>query len=329
MAVGVENPGINLILGPVLLGIIINTFIFGIIVQQAVVYYTGGRHKGDSTVIKCLVAWALLLDVIHSAAIIWVIWEYTITHFGDLAFLATTPWPYPMTPIFSACASVPIQVFLGWRVKALSKSWYYFAFLSTLSVVSGILAFVSAIKAFQVSNIADFAALIPIVDTWLSLSVACDVFLTLFLFIFLRQGRTGFKRTDNIITRLISKSIETASLNTLISVLDLITFTLLQNTNFHFVFALVAGRLYTNTLLATLNSRERMRDEMSSHSGVSTVPTGLAVHISVDREHAQPGMEMNAYPGRGGKLQMPGQMQMQRERDLDTKADYINMGTAA
>ncbi|KAF7302846.1 hypothetical protein MKEN_01246700 [Mycena kentingensis (nom. inval.)] len=325
MAVGVEHPGINLILGPVLLGIIINSFIFGIIVQQAVLYYTGvgGRFRSDSPLIKGLVAWALLLDLVHSAAIIWVIWQYAITHFGDQAFLATTPWPYPMTPIFSACASVPIQIFLSWRVKALSKSWYFFVFLTSLSVVSGCLAFVSAIKAFQASNIADFAVLIPIVDTWLSFSVACDVFLTVFLFIFLRQSRTGFKRTDSVITRLISKSIETASLNTIISVLDLITFTLLQNTNFHFVFALVAGRLYTNTLLATLNSREKIRAEMNSHSGISTVPSALAVHISVDRDrdHGQPGMEMNNYSR--GKVQMPTSTGARsHDHEVDSKADY-------
>jgi hypothetical protein len=314
----VAMPGLNLILGPVLLGIIINTFIFGIIVQQAVTYYTGPRYKGDSWTIKLLVPWALLLDLAHSASIIWVIWQYTIPHFGDVAFLATTPWPYPMTPIFSACASVPIQIFLAWRVKALSKSWPLFGFLTFLAVISGILAWVSAIKAFQASNIHDFAALIPVVDSWLAISVACDVFITLFLFVFLRKGRTGFKRTDNIIMRLISKSIETASLNTLISILDLVTFTVLQNTNFHFVFALVAGRLYTNTLLATLNSRERLRDEMSSHSGVSTVPTGLAVHISVDRDHGNPGvdMEMNSYGNNYG---------IQRGKNAPMNVNMMNM----
>ncbi|KAJ6574560.1 hypothetical protein B0H19DRAFT_605032 [Mycena capillaripes] len=295
----VSNPGINLILGPVILGIIINTFILGIVFSQAVIYYTSSRYKKDSWVIKGLVSWALLLDMFHSSAVIFVIWEYCINHFGDTVFLRTTPWPYPTTPIFSSCAAVPIQIFLAWRILRLSKSWPIFGVLSAVALASGVMAWISAIRAVQASNIKDFAALIPVVDTWLVLSVICDVSLTTLLFLYLHRSRTGFPRTDNIITTLIAKSIETASFCTFISIMDLITFTILQNTNFHFVFALVAGRMYTNTLLATLNNGQKLREE---GTGITTVPAalrGTAVHISVE-QHAdsESGMELGSYSKR-------------------------------
>ncbi|KAJ7637776.1 hypothetical protein B0H17DRAFT_1106661 [Mycena rosella] len=310
----VSNPGINLILGPVILGVIINMFLFGIVFMQAVTYYTSSRYKRDSWAIKGLVSWVLLLDTFHSCAVIWVVWEYCINHFGDLVFLGTTPWAYPTTPIFSACASVPIQIFLAWRVKLLSQSWPIFGVLSTLSVASGIMAFISAIRAVQASNIKEFATLIPVVDSWLALSVVCDLSLTLLLFLYLRRSRTGFAKTDNIITRLTFQSIETASfsaghvflrrhltsqpfLGTLNSVLDLITFTSLQNTNFHFVFALVAGRLYNNTLLTTLNSRDKMSEDMDGINTTTSFLRGAAVHISVER-HQTSGMELNNYSAR-------------------------------
>ncbi|KAJ7290528.1 hypothetical protein C8J57DRAFT_1276064 [Mycena rebaudengoi] len=291
----ISNPGINLILGPVILGIIINTFIFGIVFMQAITYYTGSSYKKDSWVIKGLVSWSLLLDMFHSCAVIFVIWEYCIIHFGDTVFLGTTPWPYPTTPIFSTCASVPIQIFLAWRVKRLSNSWPIFSVLSMLSIASGIMAFISAIRAVQASNIKDFAALIPVVDTWLALSVVCDLSLTTLLFIYLRRSRTGFTKTDSVIMRLTIQSIETASFSTLNSVMDLITFTVLQNTNFHFIFALLSGRMYTNTLLATLNSRDKMREDMG---GIHTVTPALinstAVHISVE-QHQDSNMELESY----------------------------------
>ncbi|KAJ7637766.1 hypothetical protein B0H17DRAFT_1106625 [Mycena rosella] len=255
----VSNPGINLILGPVILGVIINMFLFGIVFMQAVTYYTSSRYKRDSWAIKGLVSWVLLLDAFHSCAVIWVVWEYCINHFGDLVFLGTTPWPY---------ASVPIQIFLAWRVKLLSKSWPIFGVLSTLSVASGIMAFISAIRAVQASNLnvflplQDFATLIPVVDSW------CEyyfVVLVLLLFLYLRRSRTGFA----IITRLTLQSIETASfsaclvfLRTLNSVLDLITFTSLQNTNFHFVFALAQ----------TLNIRDKIREDLE---GTNTASVSL------------------------------------------------------
>ncbi|KAJ7849597.1 hypothetical protein B0H13DRAFT_2285024 [Mycena leptocephala] len=321
----VSNPGINLILGPVIIGIIINTFIFGVVFTQAVTYYTSARHKKDSWAIKGLVSWALLLDTFHSCAVMSVLWAYCITHFGDVNYLRTTPWAYPTTPIFSArqvvpplsgcyqwfldcSASVPIQIFLAFRVKRLSNSWPIFCVLSTLSIASGIMAFISAIRAVQVSNIKDFAALIPVVDAWLALSVLCDLSLTTLLFVFLRRSRTGFAKTDNLITRLIIQSIETASFSTLNSIMDLITFTVLQNTNFHFIFALLSGRMYTNTLLATLNSRDKLRENMDmggihTSGGLHTTPAFMhstAVHISVE-QHQQGDMEMETKNSSQGK----------------------------
>ncbi|KAJ7186112.1 hypothetical protein C8R46DRAFT_1343181 [Mycena filopes] len=304
----ISNPGLNLVLGPVILGIIINTFIFGIVCMQAITYFTSARFVTDRRLIKGLVTWALLLDTFHSCAIILVVWEYCITHFGDVEFLRTTPWPYPTSPIFSSSAFVPIQIFLAWRVKHLSKSWWIFGFLTTLSVTSGIVAWIASIRAVRLSNTDNFPSLIPIVDTWLALSVLCDLSLTIGLFVYLRRSRTGFARTDNIITTLTLKSVETAAFSTLTSLMDLITFTVIQNTNFHFIFALLAGRMYTNTLLTTLNSRDQLHEDLAraslSHPS-KLANRGVAVHVSV--EHRQDsaggtGTELEDY-AKGSPLQ--------------------------
>ncbi|KAJ7189183.1 hypothetical protein C8R46DRAFT_1024356 [Mycena filopes] len=353
----VSNPGINLILGPVILGILINTFVFGIVFMQGITYYTGARFKQDRPVIKLLVGWALLLDVFHSGAIIWVIWEYCINHFGDTEFLGTTPWPYPTTPIFSSSASVPIQIFLAWRVKRLSKSYPIFVVLCALSVASGIMAWISAIRALQASNIkarplrlfilppsnertpcivglrgldprrghlvGTLGGVRPFLDVRTTPALLSNpTALSLLLFLYLRRSRTGFAKTDNIITRLTVQSIETASFSTLNSVsiilpcgggydthrdaspqiMDLICFTALQNTNFHFVFALMAGRMYTNTLLATLNSREKLREDMSGINTITSPPLsrGVAVHVSVEqRQEMGSGTELDEIDHKG------------------------------
>ncbi|KAJ7681167.1 hypothetical protein B0H17DRAFT_1076637 [Mycena rosella] len=264
----VSNPGSNLVLGPVILAVIVNMFLFGIVFMQAVTYYTSSRCKKDSWAIKGLVSWVLLLDTFHSCALVWVVWEYCINHFGDLAFLGTTPWPLYVIPLFSS-ASVPIQIFLAWRVKLLSNSWPIFGVLLTLSVGSGIMGFITGIHA-------DFVALIPVVDSWCEyLVVFCSDNHRLLLFLYLRRSRTGFA----IITRLILQSIETASisaclmfLRTLNSVLDLITFTSLSNTNFHFVFALGESR---RTRAQTLNSRDKIREDMDGINIKSSVSLDL------------------------------------------------------
>ncbi|KAJ7035999.1 hypothetical protein C8F04DRAFT_1233342 [Mycena alexandri] len=343
----VSDPGINLILGPVILGIIINTFIFGIVFMQAITYYTSPRYKQDRLIIKGLVGWSLLLDIFHSSAVIWVIWEYCINHFGDTAFLGTTPWPYPTTPIFSSSASVPIQIFLAWRVKRLSKSWHIFGVLTALSVASGIMAWRTLTSigdtcgaSFQVGgsctisgsltylfqfSIKDFAALIPVVDAWCcccsytSAEIEPDLQVcALALRYDIRRVNTWRRvGTDNIITRLTVQSIETASLSTFNSIMDLICFTALQNTNFHFVFALMAGRMYTNTLLATLNSREKLSEDMDGINTLTSPPLsrGVAVHVSVEQRQER-GTELESYSKGISPMSSKG-------RDLEGNTYYV------
>jgi len=55
---------------------------------------------------------------------------------------------------------------------------------------------------------------------------------------------------------------ETATVGAFFCIMDLITFTTLQGTNFHVVFAFPMGRIYTNTLLLILNKRQVLRTEL-------------------------------------------------------------------
>ncbi|KAJ7766599.1 hypothetical protein B0H14DRAFT_3165236 [Mycena olivaceomarginata] len=278
-----SNPGINLILGPMILGIIINTAMYGIVFTQAITYYTSSGYKK-----------------ILGSSMILLVWEYCITHFGDEAFLQTRIGSYPNFPGMEGQTTVQITVEFG--------------VLSTLSLTSGVMAFTTAIRALQAANIKvecysmrrpmfsermaplqNFAPLIPFVDTWLALSVVCDLSLTYILS--MHPPFPVVDITGTISGHYCSYTCAEVALDS--SMLDLITFTLLSNTNFHFVFALLSGRMYTNTLLATLNFRTKLREDMG---GVHTIPTamhGPQVHVSVE-QNQEVDIALEGYP-RGRK----------------------------
>jgi len=96
--------------------------------------------------------------------------------------------------------------------------------------------------------------------------VFTDVLITATLFFFLRRSKTGFSKTDTIIERLIRTAIETAAVGAIFCVLDVIVFTTKGDTNLHFFFALPQGRIYTNTLMLTLNSRSGLREHLHSNN---------------------------------------------------------------
>jgi len=192
----------------------------------------------------------------------YMLWEFTVDNFGKYEIYRAPPWTFSTTPIFIALASVPIQHFLAWRIKNLSHRWLWFFIASALSLGQGTCAFVGGVFATTTSS-SNLSSLIPIAESWISTAVVTDVFIALLLLYYLRQGKTGYQTSvDHVIERLIITVIETCSVGAIVCIVDIIVFTTRPHTNLHFLFALPQGRIYTNTLMVTLNARASLREEM-------------------------------------------------------------------
>jgi len=263
---------LSLILGPIVLAVVFNGAVYGTCIIQWYNYYTSGYK--DPWYTRLLVAWVFFLDTFHTSAATYMLWEFVVPNFGKPEILVNMPWPYPTTPIFICLASVPVQIFLAYRIKGLYHSWPLFIGLATLSLAQGACGFAGGVLATIDPDPTHFTALIPLAESWISIAVFVDVAITLSLFYFLRRSKTGFRRTDNIIERLIRTAIETCSIGAIFCIIDVIVFTTRINTNLHFFFALPQGRIYTNTLMMTLNSRATLRDEMNSTNVHSFNVTG-------------------------------------------------------
>ncbi|KAK7451676.1 hypothetical protein VKT23_012354 [Stygiomarasmius scandens] len=168
--------------------------------------------------------------------------------------------------------SVPVQHFLGYRIYRFSESRILFAFFSLLSLGQAGLAFASSIGALLAPNVEENRKLIPVADSWLALAVACDGGITLMLSYYLSKSRTGRRATDRAISKLIRTSVETALPVTLFCICDLATLTSLPNSNLHLMFALPMARLYTNTLMTTLNTRSTIRKNLVNNGFSSFFP---------------------------------------------------------
>ena len=119
------------------------------------------------------------------------------------------------------------------------------------------------------------SVLTNLVTAWLVLQVSIDVFVTGksylsdgpievlivavdfsgTLGILLARSRTGFRKTDTVINRLIRGAIQTGLFAGLFSLGDLITFALVPATNFYGMFAIPIGRIYTNVSITGCNRR--------------------------------------------------------------------------
>ena len=64
--------------------------------------------------------------------------------------------------------------------------------------------------------------------------------------VILARSRTGFRKTDTVINRLIRGAIQTGLFAGIFSLGDLVTFIRWPNTNMYGMFAIPIGRIYTN-----------------------------------------------------------------------------------
>lgn len=260
---------IALILGPLVTGVVLNAFLFGICAIQFATYFTA--NFDDRAIIKSLVYFTFTVDTFYTISSVYMLWVYVVDNFNNPAILSTFPWPYACTPLITAFTAMPIQLFLAWRIKQFSSSRLIFWFISCLSFAQGALGLVSSAYALAHPQISYLPNIIPTVDAWNAISMVCDVAITCFLVRYLRKSRTGHKHTDGAISKLILQSVEMALFPSLFGILDFITFTVLQHTTIYSVFGISLGRIYTNTLLTTLNSRIQARNNFSNNARSSNV----------------------------------------------------------
>ncbi|PBK92777.1 hypothetical protein ARMGADRAFT_1080843 [Armillaria gallica] len=274
------------VLGTIEIGVILNTFLLGVVTIQMFSYYTAHfndpvgsfrfsplvkSHRfssGESSAL--LIWWVYTLDLAYSMIAVEMLWVYTVSGFGDFTVLASGRWEYFVLPIFISATSVPVQFFFAYRVKKLLPSSIAlpaFIGIALMSTCQGAIALYMTIAAFTtVFDAAGLASFTKIGQSYTAISLCADVFITGSLTVTLLSKRTGFKTTDNIVLRIILTSIETAIPVTVFGIGHLVAVNTGSTSGIAELFVIPVARLYTNTLLVTLNSRAHVRAQLSSNS---------------------------------------------------------------
>ncbi|KAG8716351.1 hypothetical protein FRC09_015865 [Ceratobasidium sp. 395] len=228
-------------------------------VTQTALYYT--TYKTDRTWIKWMVAWLFVIDTLNSIFDIGLVWRYTITLFGDLQEIVHSHWLFNVEPVMITMISSTTQSFYAWRIARLTGHAWIGWTLGFLAFAQFGIQFnplgaglASTIWASFLGDFARFQEGKSVVIMWLGLSALTDVLITCALTRHLLTHRTGFPKTDDIITRLVRSTVQTGLITTIWATVDLILFLTLAN-NLHLFFQLPLCKLYTNTLMSTLNSR--------------------------------------------------------------------------
>ncbi|KAL5512692.1 hypothetical protein ACEPAG_2958 [Sanghuangporus baumii] len=263
-------PALDDTMGVLFLGVVFAMALWG--ASSVQVYYYFNRYTKDALWMKIMVVVTWALDTTHQGLITHTIYTYLITNYGDAAFLGNIVDTLLFEVIFSSLIVLIVQSFFILRVWKLShRNIPIVVVLSGLAIASFIVSALYTAKGLKLKTFARLTEIFSLSRAINITNVITDISIAACLIFLLQSSRTGFKRSDSIINRLILFSLNTGLLTSFDAVGSLIGNTVWGDTFIYILFYVNISRLYTNSLMATLNSRKGLNgvDESDGDQSVS------------------------------------------------------------
>lgn len=270
-------------MGAIMIGVVFASALWGVSSAQAFYYFTNFRE--DPHYLKTLVALVWMLDTIHQALISHSIYHYVITNFSNIQKLDSITPSLIVEVEVNAIVAFVVQLFFIWRIWKLSEEKYYIPVMIIAIATAGLVVSSAYVhKAFKLDGFHELVKLQTLSALVNVFSAVTDVLIAAVMVYLLHSARSGIQHTDTVINRLLVFVINTGLLTSICAVCSLIAVLLAPDRFIHICFFFTLGRLYTNSFLATLNTRHSMfsptRTDLSSISlrDISVRPCPHSIH---------------------------------------------------
>ncbi|KJA28299.1 hypothetical protein HYPSUDRAFT_33631 [Hypholoma sublateritium FD-334 SS-4] len=245
--------------GALLLGGLFASGFSGFVALQSLLYFK--LFPNDGTPLKSLVLIVWAFDLAHTALVWASLWDYMITNIANVSYGEYIPETIALTIVLTAILTFLTQCFFAHRIFHLSRrNWYITAPVVILAVGRLACACVSGAEMIEMQYFENFRAKFRwLFSMGLALSSGADILITALLFILLRKSKADSVSLDDIIDACILYTFEIGSLTSVTTVVSLICWVVLDDSLIFLGLHFLIGKLYANSLLASLNSRQRFR----------------------------------------------------------------------
>ncbi|KAJ7197781.1 hypothetical protein GGX14DRAFT_700218 [Mycena pura] len=251
-------------LGAIAIGTAVGTLLFGIQTMQTFNYYD--RYSKDParlTVYVCRhLAAVWFLELGQTIAIWHALYRIAVTFHGQIAHVLDPPLSLSFAVLFSTLINATVQTFFALRIWTVSGSYYITivcAILITTRFAFSLTMFAMFLESNGFGIFENKAHWTMIVVC--SLGPAIDLLIagSLCFFLWKRRSESHFNSTRKLLDTLILWCIETTAITCAMGVMQLIFF-LAESNLAWMTFNLIQPKLFSNSLLAHLNGRDRIRN---------------------------------------------------------------------
>lgn len=218
---------------------------------------------------KFIVAVIWILDTLHVSSMCHMLYYYLITKYGDLTSFEYIVWSFPASFLANLFVIIIVQSFFAHKIHYLCRRevrWMVTAPIILLALAHfgfgmGIVGLMFAND--EVSSVTKF---------WSSTELPCgvtgvlsEVLITVSLCVLLydRGSDSAFPRTKRLLNTLIVYAVNRCLLTFLVGIAELVG-TINKQDSWEMGMNFIMGKLYANSLLASLNTRQHLRSLATS-----------------------------------------------------------------
>ncbi|KAJ7645855.1 hypothetical protein B0H17DRAFT_1215833 [Mycena rosella] len=233
----------------------------GLLTLQTYIYYENSPE--DSCRLKSLVGAVWCLDFTHLILICQACYHYLVDNWGNEAALLESTIVLDMHLILVGAASA-----LSNHNQVLVGS------LAALCTATAGLDIVMAVRKIRNRSVTTFATGVDEILAMFIISAAADLFIAVLLCYYLQRGCTKFEfqHTNFVLSRVLQYTIATGLATSLLAVGCVVAYLIMPDSFVFIAMHFSLARMYTNSLLATLNSRPKLRAALVPASGMRSIP---------------------------------------------------------
>ncbi|KII90415.1 hypothetical protein PLICRDRAFT_173835 [Plicaturopsis crispa FD-325 SS-3] len=261
--------------GPALVGIFLSLIFYGAMTTQCV-YYWQHYHR-DPTWMRCYVLFLLFIDTLSTVIAVTWIYGLLINEFGNLSQFAVANWLLAADPALAGITGMFCQLFFAYRVRVLTDNPILGLVIAIAAVLCGLSAVGVGIAIGIVVELARFHEFNAIAATWLIFTSVLDIVITLTLSWNLRRRRSDFKRTNDVLSKIVRLTISNGAMTSACALIELAFFLGAPNTGLHIAFSYMIPKIYCNSVLSSLNARGTGR--VGNTSGATSTDQEVDVQL--------------------------------------------------
>ncbi|KAF7326816.1 hypothetical protein MSAN_02497100 [Mycena sanguinolenta] len=271
-----------------LVSLFLETILYGMGLLQTYIYFSG--PSADVASVKRMVLLVLVLETIQIVFFFRSSYFRFVEQFGQIQ--TDLIWADSLQLLAAYLSAFTVQLYFASRIYSLTKTHgkfslaafglYTILLLSVVQIVAGV---VQTVWSYELGSYLKLGETKAITTLQSAASFACDVLITVYLYLFLKSHKGNVKKTNSMINMLILDAVNRGILTALSSCLNMVLFLAKPDTFWFFLGLAPSSKLFMNSMLSTLNTRQQIRDKLSSNDkGWNSIQMGT---LSTGDSHSQ------------------------------------------